>query len=385
MTRYPIAQPCSSPSSSRPSHPASHQYRTKLPNEISASTVSLISTPTSAGPLPGLLTLPTQSSSHKCQDQVRSPILRHQPKESSKGEAIANKGLDDDHSYGADESPIPQPESSKAIKGKGKAYPDEIDLYKDDFYENNEEDTSPGQKGPPRGLLELAELEKKEREAREEMEEKEAAAAAAKRPNKRTAESARKMNVETKSKSTDKFSWSDDEDDEARLYLPDRSHKKKKMADGAERKIREAMRPSNRVIERVSEPTAQIVAPTPSSSLRDEEKCEARLYLPERFHEKKKMPDGRERKMRKAIRPSLRVVKHVPQPTAQATTVTPSSDPKSVAGSRRSSRKRSHQELVDNNFTIEIKGTTREMKSPVTQSKKTPRLLSTSLPRARDE
>ena len=122
---------------------------------------------------------------------------------------------------------------------------------------------------------------------------------------------------------------------------------------------------------------------TAQFSLSDDEDDAPVPYLPDSY-DRKETIHGKQRKFREPRPPSKRVVKHAREPTAQTIPSSPKSGSKSTAGSSTSSGKRNHQELVDNDFTTEIDGTTRQIKTPVTQSNKT-RRLSDPLPRAREE
>ncbi|KAL8785336.1 MAG: hypothetical protein Q9195_008680 [Heterodermia aff. obscurata] len=97
-------------------------------------------------------------------------------------------------------------------------------------------------------------------------------------------------------------------------------------------------------------------------------------------------------------RPSKRVATHAPEPAAQ-TAVKPAPeataqpnptsysepDPNYAAESRPRSPKRRHQELVDDEFSIDINGNTKQTATPATQGLKMPKLSSQALPRAREE
>ena len=101
----------------------------------------------------------------------------------------------------------------------------------------------------------------------------------------------------------------------------------------------------------------------------------------ERF-EVRTMPDGSVRKCHKPKCVSERIAKR-----AFKTTVTssPRSGVKSAAGSSKSSAKRNHQNLVDNDFSIELGKSTKEIETPVTRGYKTRRLLDFSPDHAREE
>ena len=269
-----------------------------------------------------MVTSPNSSSGAKCQDRAQSLLLQPKPAKSSKGKERASKDFDD-----------------------------EIDFNSDDLYGNNDEETLPKRSaGPPISSREYA--------------------AAAKEAEKEDG----------------LFSDEDDERFDDPSMGPDgRERKRLKAKRHSERAAKHAPKPATESVPRtILEPASWSESKsTAQFSLSDDEDDAPVPYLPDSYDRKETM-HGKQRKIRVPRPPSKRVVKHARESSAQIIPSSPKSGSKSTAGSSTSSGKRNHQELVDNDFTTEIDGTTRQIKTPVTQSNKT-RRLSDPLPRAREE
>ena len=317
-TRFPIpfSPARAAPHSSRHSKPVNLGHEKTRPNGIIATSLLNISTPTSAGQLPGLFATPSQSASN-CATVFPSSVLSQSSSQTTAPGSSAVAGsphkipctdpaVGSSHSSSGHaasklkcqdqvKSLISQPKSVKASKGKAVADKDSedvIDFDSDDLYGISDEEAKPKTLvGPPRSLIKFADEEKKEREEKEAREAAEEA--------------------------EDEYEPFSDEDDEGR------------------------------------------------------------------FDEMRTMPDGSERKWRNPKSRSKRALKHAPEPAVKTV---PETAVKSAAQSApKSAAKRNHDELVNNDFSVKIGGTARQIKTPTTQSNKMPKLLSTPLPYAREE
>ena len=256
------------------------------------------------------------------------------------------------------QSPLPQPKPAKESKGKERAsedFDDEIDFDSDDLYANNDEETLPRRSaGPPISLREDA--------------------------------AAKKLAADKEAEKADGlFSDEGERFDDPSLGDDGRERKMLKAKRHSERAAKHAPKPATENAPRtILEPACSFESKsTAQFSLSDDEDGASDPYLPDSYDRKETM-HGKQRKIRVPRRPSERFVKHAREPTAQTIPSNSRSGSKSTARSSPSSGKRNHQELVDNDFTTEINGTTQQIKPPVTQSIKT-RRLSDPLPRAREE
>ena len=349
----------------------SHHFATAIAEnkkEIPHGTLATSSSSTISHSLPGLVTVPSKSSN--CTKVLPSPI----PAQSSS------------HSTKPRSSAVDAPSAKTPSID-----PDEIDLYsvgKDGEYTPEKFD------GPPRSNRELS---RDQKESREKGAEDVYELSSDEDDDVPFDGSAPKPTVNPAprpaSKSTDQFSLSDNEDYVPEPYRPDYFHGKKKMPDGTERKTRNPKAPSKRVVKGASEPVPKsTAAPSPRSPKRSHQELVDGDFATE---------IGTEHKVDESDRPSKRAVTYGRQPVTRTTpepavkptsqsdvqpsdTPTPQSAPESGIGSPRSP-KRSHQTLVDDDFSTELDGTTGQIANPVKQSNKMPRLSSTPLPRVREE